>query len=68
MKRHVCEQLEKKRALTVKVAEADVCIVGYGECHSVCARVRVLVLGTSNINYMGCDLVDGDGIDMEARD
>jgi len=68
MKRSVCGHLKKKRASTVRVAKVGVCSVGDGECHRVCARVRVFVLGPSNINFMGCDSGDGDGIDLEARD
>ena len=43
MKRPECGHLEKERASTVKVGEADVCSVGDGEGHGVCGRVRVLV-------------------------
>jgi hypothetical protein len=68
MKMPVCGHLEKERVSTVKVVEADVFIVGDGECHSVCARVRVIILGPSNINFMCCDSVDGDGLDLKAID
>ena len=45
MKRPECGHLEKERASTIKVGEADVYSVGDGEDHGMCARVRVLSLG-----------------------